>query len=209
MSKIPSIIKWVLLLILLITVFGLGVWLTHRSYQKTEITSEEQSQILLEKIKTVAKLITVEGYFSEIYEYNDYWGYELGVFQKKALLRVKAKVSVGYDLSNLKIESLPDAKTIIISNIPDPEILSTDHDVDYYDIQEGIFNTFSASDYSKLQANAKKFIQEQAEKSDLFMAAEEQSNQMLEMIRFIVESAGWKLEYKTKYQVNTLDTLRH
>ncbi|MDF1867918.1 MAG: DUF4230 domain-containing protein, partial [Saprospiraceae bacterium] len=185
------------------------IWLTHRFYQKTEVTSQEESQILLEKIKTVAKLITVEGYFSEIYEYDDYWGYNLSIFQKKALLRVKAKVSVGYDLSDMKIESLPDTKTVIISNIPDPKILSTDHEVDYYDLQEGIFNAFTAADHSKIQANAKKFIQEQAEKSDLFLAAEKQNNQLMEMIKFIVESAGWQLRFKTKYEGNVLDSLKH
>lgn len=208
MSKMSPIIKWVALILLFVATFGLGVWLTHRVYQETEIKAEEESQVLMEKIKTVAKLITIEGYFSEIYEYNDYWGYEFSAFQKKALLRVKAKVSVGYNLSELKIESLPDSKTIIISNIPDPEILSTDHDVDYYDLQEGLFNAFTAKDHSKLQANAKKFIEQKAQESDLFIAAEKQSNQMLEMIRFIVESAGWKMEYKSRYGVSALDTLK-
>ena len=62
----------------------------------------EQSQVLMEKIKTVAKLVTVEGYFSEVYDYQDYWNYDVSMFRKKALIRVKAKVSVGYDLSKMK-----------------------------------------------------------------------------------------------------------
>lgn len=197
-------------LILLGSMFGLGVWLTHRFYQKVEITEKENADVLLEKIKTVTKMITVEGYFSEIYDYEDYWGYDMGIFKKKALLRVKAKVSAGYDLSGMAIKAYSKDKKIVISNIPDPEILSIDHDIDYYDLQEGIFNSFTAEDYSKLQANAKEFIQQKAEESDLFLAAEEQSGQMMEMIQFIVENAGWTLEFKTRYQeLITQDTLKH
>ncbi|RMG83133.1 MAG: DUF4230 domain-containing protein [Bacteroidetes bacterium] len=208
MKKISFPLRGLLVLILLIACFGLGVWVTHRYYQKTEMKAEEKAQVLLDRIKTVAKLITVEGYFSEIYQYDDYWGYDLSWFKKKALLRVKARVSVGYDLSQLKIESFPEKKQIIISNIPDPEILSIDHDIDYYDIQEGIFNSFTNKDYTRLQANVKNFIREKAKESDLFIAAEKQSNQMLEMIRFIVESAGWQLVFKNRYgQISAPDTL--
>ena len=40
-------------------------------YTVGQVTAEEQSQVLMEKIKTVAKLVTVEGYFSEVYDYQD------------------------------------------------------------------------------------------------------------------------------------------
>ncbi len=194
-------------MVLLTGIFGLGVWMTHRFYQKLETKEQESGQVLLEKIKTVAKMITVEGYFSEIYDYEDYWGYDLSIFKKKALLRVKAKVSAGYDLSNMTIEANSGKKKIVISNIPDPEILSIDHDVDYYDLQEGIFNNFTAEDYTKLQVSAKDFIEQKAKESDLFLAAEEQSGQMLDMIRFIVESAGWTLEFRTRFEETTLDSI--
>jgi len=202
--------KWfkiISLLLLLTMVFGLGVWLTLTYYSQQKVPAEEQSQVLLEKIKSVAKLVTVEGYFSEIYNYKDYWKYDLPFLRKKALLRVKARVSVGYDLSKMKIEALPEKKVVAISHIPDPEILSIDHDIDYYDIQEGIFNSFSAKDYTELNANAKNFIRARALESDLFLAAEEQSNQLQDMIRFMVEAAGWQLEFKSRYEENKLDTL--
>lgn len=199
--------KNIILVLALLITFGLGAWLTHRFYTKQEVSVEEESQVLLERIETVAKLITVEGYFSEVYDYQDHYGYDVSFFRKKALLRVKAKVSVGYDFAALKIESLPQEKTIIISNLPDPEILSIDHDIDYYDIQEGIFNSFSAQDYTKLNADAKEFIKGKVKESDLFLAAEEQGNGMQEMLQFIVESAGWTLDTKTRWEQEKIDTL--
>lgn len=171
---------------------------TRYYYTWSDVTAEETSQVLLEKIKTVAKLVTVEGYFSEVYSYEDYWKYDIGLFQKRALIRVKGKVSVGYDLAKMDIEALPLEKTLIISNLPDPEIISIDHDLDYYDITEGTFNSFTTSDYNKMNKNAKAKIRDQAGQSDIFLAAEKQSNNMLDLIRFMVEGAGWKLQFKPR-----------
>ena len=65
----------------------------------------ESSVVLLEKIRTVSKLVTAEGQFSEIYEYKDSYPFDIPMFTKKALIRVKANVSVGYDLSRMKMEA--------------------------------------------------------------------------------------------------------
>ena len=39
-------------------------------------------------------------------------------------MRVKAKVSVGYDLDKMNIVALPDEQKIVISNLPKPSIIS-------------------------------------------------------------------------------------
>ena len=187
-------LKRLLYLLGFIVVFGFGVLLTRYYFTlKIEEKIEENSTVLLEKIQTVAKLITVEGYFSEVYNYKDYWGYDWGIFRKKALMRVKAKVSVGFDLSKMKIEALEEEKLVIISQLPQAEILSIDHDMDYYDLKEGTFNSFTEQDYNKLQENAKKYIEAKARESELFEEAEAQGNQMIDLIAFITEAAGWTI----------------
>ena len=173
------------------------------------VTSEEQSQVLMERIKAVTKLVTVEGYFSEIYDYEDYWNYDISLFRKKALIRVKAKVSVGYDLTKMSIEVIPERKLLIISDLPDPSIISIDHDLDYYDITEGTFNTFSEEDYNMMNRNAKEKIKQAAISSDLFLAAEEQSNNMLDLIKFMVEGAGWQLQFKPRGGMLKVDTFQN
>ncbi|RMF24616.1 MAG: DUF4230 domain-containing protein [Bacteroidetes bacterium] len=178
--------------------FALGIWLARCWYQSRQSTTSEDATVLLERMQQVAKLITVEGYFSEIYDYKDYWHYDILPLRKKALLRVKAKVSVGYDLSRLEFEARPEERLIVLSNLPDPEILSIDHDIDYYDIQEGIFNSFSREDYNRLNAEAKELIRKRALESHLFLVAEEQSNQLQEMMRFMAESAGWTLRFQPR-----------
>ncbi len=183
-------------------------WGTKKYYTfSAKVETQEQSQVLLEKIKTVCKLVTVEGYFSEVYDYQEYWGYDLSPFRKKALIRVRAKVAVGYDLTKMHFETLPQLKKIIISDLPDPEIMSIDHDLDYYDITEGTFNSFSEEDYNKMNKNAKEKVRKEANNSDLFLTAESESVQVLEIIRYMVEGAGWSLEFRPRNGTIELDTL--
>jgi Protein of unknown function (DUF4230) len=190
-------IKNPLLLLGLIALCFLIFWGTKTYYTwQVETGVKEDAQVLLEKVKTVSKLITVEGYFSEIYDYQEYWAYDLSPFRKKALIRVKAKVSVGYDLTKVNFEADSKTKMIVISNLPAPEILSIDHDLDYYDITEGTFNSFGEEDYNKMNNNAKDRIRKEALNSDLFLTAEKESAEMLEMVRFMVEGAGWGLEVR-------------
>lgn len=184
----------ILLIISLLAVFATGIFITRWYFQRTQAQVQESGTVLLERIKQVAKLVTVEGYFSEIYDYKDYYGYDLSIFRKKALVRVKAKVSVGYDLEKMKLTALPETKTIRITGIPPAEILSIDHNIDYYDVQEGFFNEFSTEDYNKLNTNAKDFIRKKALESDLLKTATTQRNTLFETMRFMAESAGWTLE---------------
>ncbi len=156
--------------------------------------TSESSTVLLEKIRTVCKLVTAEGEFSEIYSYKESYPIDWSWFTKKALIRVKAKVSVGYDLSKLNIE--PDEKnhTIVISGLPSAEILSVDHDLDYYDVTEGLFASFSTEDYNKINAGAKEFIIAQVQKSSLMQVADKKRDELLDVIRYMVEQAGWNVE---------------
>lgn len=181
----------------------LGFLLARTYYRPAPTQTEKEATVLLEKIETVAKLVTVEGHFSELYSYKDYWKYDWPIFRKKAILRVQAKVSVGYDLGNMQIDADPESRKIVIRNIPDqPEILSVDHDVDYYDLQQGTFNTFTEADYNVLLKDARRFIESKARESDLLLSAEAQGIEMLDLIRFMVENAGWQVEfYSTEGQL--------
>ncbi len=190
-------IKRITLLFILILTFSLGIWFTNTYHGFFKSKKEETATVLIQSIKKVTKLIAVEGYFSEIYSYKDYYGIDMFLFQKKALIRVKAKVSMGYDLEKLKIEAKTSEKKIIIGPLPKPQILSIDHDLDYYDVTEGTFNSFNADDYNKLNKQAKDFIIGKIGESDLSKKAEEQKNDVMNTIRTMVEAVGWKVEFVT------------
>ncbi len=187
-------IKNIFYALLLIAVFAAGYFISQKLSFPHHTT--ENAQVLLEQVKRACKLTTVEGYFSEIYDYKDYWGYDFSPFRKKALVRVKAKVAVGFDLSKAEFKTDNATKTIIINNLPDPEILSIDHSMDYYDISEGTFNYFKTEDYNKIQQNVKDFIRQQVEKSELKQKALQEKDEILQSIGGMIEAAGWRLDVR-------------
>ena len=177
--------------------FALGIYLSSGSWWPwSQKHTHEQTTAIVERIEKVAKLVTVNGYFSEIYDYKDYYGYDWSIFRKKALIRVKANVMAGYDMDQIAVDANSTTNTITISRLPKPEILSIDHDLDYYDLSEGTFNSFTEADLNRLNAQAKNYISEVAQKSDLLKKAEERGNELLETIRFLVEGQGWQLIIK-------------
>ena len=184
--------KYVILGLLFLVAIGLAWYTGFKTNMGQRHVSEDHS-IILNKVQDVFKFIAVEGQVSEIYSYKDYYYYDISPFRKKALIKVNAKVSIGYDFEKLDIEVDENSKQLIISELTSPEILSLDHDLEYYDVDEGTFNNFSPEDLTKLNESSKNYISEVALESDLFLRAAKQKEELLQMIRFILEPAGWEL----------------
>lgn len=186
-------VKNVLLIVLSILLIGvfIGGYSLMRSFENQKVF--QQSDIILNQIRSVEKLITVEGYFTELYSHKDYYKFDISPLRKKALVRVKAKASVGIDLEELQPWTNPQNKTLHIQKFPVPEILSLDHNLDYYDITEGTFNYFSTTDYNAINVKAKQFIEDKILSSEMMDQARKQSQNILETITTLVESMGWTL----------------
>ena len=178
--------KYIIIAIIFVAAV-LGAWwigLKTNMFQKYQ---EESATVMLDKIEKVVKLVAVEGNISEIYDYKDYYSFDIAPFRKKALVRVTAKVSAGYNFEKMEVKIDEEARIITIINFPDAEILSIDHDLDYYDISQGTFNRFTTEDYNKINSRAKEFIAEKAKDSKLLDAAEEQKAELLDMISLLVK----------------------
>jgi len=180
----------------------LGYLISDWIHTRTEKRISSNSEIILEKVKKVAKVITIEGYFSEMYDYKDFYNFDWSIFRKKALIRVKARVSVGINLEKATFTADEKSKTLYIKNIPKPEILSIDHDIDYYDITEGTFNSFTPEDFNKINEDAKEHIRQTALKSDLFSQAGHQVEDVVNTFKVFAETAGWKVEVDTIPLIN-------
>ncbi|OQD43665.1 DUF4230 domain-containing protein [Croceivirga radicis] len=158
---------------------------------------EHQSTVILEKIKSVCKLTTVEGEFAEIYTYeNTKEGFmSLLSSKKKALIVINAKAQVGYDLKKLELQADTENKKVLLSKFPEPEVLSIEPDLQFYDIKNGFFNSFSPDDLTKLNANAKEHIRTKIPESGLLDSAKTEALQAVLLMEKIVETIGWKLDY--------------
>lgn len=170
-----------------------AAWYSGYKSNLFETKSEESSTVLLNRIEKVMKLVTVEGHISEVYSYKDHYTFDLSPFRKKALLRVNAKASIGYDFEKVKLTINQESKTITIDEFPQPEVLSIDHDLDYYDITQGTFNSFTNDDYNKINKRAKEYVETLAGEGELIESAKEQKEELLSTIELLLNGLGWKL----------------
>lgn len=181
---------FLLLLVLLVVASGWYFFLKKKKKQTLA-----QSSIILEKLKTVCKLVTVEGNFSEIYHYQNNDQSFLNLFgKKKALVVVTARASVGYDLSKLKMHADNRSKKIYLTEFPEPEVLTIDTEFKYYDKKDSVFNRFNAEDLTDLNKEAKRFISEKIPESGLMDNARKEAIEMLSIMESLVQTIGWQLD---------------
>ncbi|RKR14201.1 uncharacterized protein DUF4230 [Maribacter vaceletii] len=164
--------------------------------ENKELTTH-QSTVLLEKIKSVCKLISVEGDFAEIYRYENTKERFLSLVssKKKALIVINAKAQIGYDLKKIFMHADTKNKKIILEQFPQPEILSIVPELEFYDIKNGLFNSFTPDDLTSLNKEARKHIEEKIPESGLMDTARREALEAVLVIESIVQTIGWKLDY--------------
>ena len=158
---------------------------------------ERQSTVLLERIKSVCQLITIEGEFAEIYNYESKRDRFMSLIssKKRALIVINAKARIGYDLKKILLKSDTNSKRIILTNFPQPEILSIEPDLEFYDIKNGLFNRFTPKDLTELNKEAKDVILDKIPQSGIMETARREALEAVLLIEKLVETIGWKLDY--------------
>lgn len=184
--------------IIITALVTLGLVTIFKSFKKKQLVNT-QSVILLDKIKKVCKFITVEGDFAEIYHYEDVKEKFLKLItsKKKALVVINAKAHIGYDLSKIQLKADTQKKKVILQHFPQPEILSIETNLNYYDKSDGLFNKFEASDLTELHQEAKLHIQEKVPESGLIEVAKKEALETVLLMESIVQTIGWDLDYSS------------
>jgi hypothetical protein len=182
------------IILLLLVGGGAGITLANVLRSRAQSASTRyESTLLLERIEKVFKVVMAEGYFSEIYNYQDQRKI-LYLFNdpKKAMIIARSKVLVGFDFAKVRFSlSDTDKRTLVIDAFPEPEVLSIDTDYKFYDIQAGLLNHFSGADYTQILEEAKQVMNERAMQSDLPKIA---NNQIQYMIYQLANSMNWQLQ---------------
>ncbi|MFC5048633.1 DUF4230 domain-containing protein [Aquimarina hainanensis] len=169
-------------------------FITRSDAQKTEIAS---SELILNQIQQVGKLIVTEGNFSEVITYKDAKKFYLDFLtaEKKAIVVVNAAVSISYDLKKIKHQILPETKTVIITEIPEAEI-NINPTIDYHNLEEDFFNQFTASDHNIIRKKVHQQLQQKIKHSSLVKNASNRLISELQKIYILTNSLGWTLQYQ-------------
>lgn len=162
-------------------------------------TINSQSVVLMERIRSVCKFITVEGDFAEIYHYEGVKNKWLNVFigKKKALILIDAKAHIGFDLNKIKMESNPKSKLITLTNFPQPEVLTIETDFKYYDKKEGWLNPLTSTDLTEINKEAKQHIIDKIPGSGILEEASNQALETIQLMEKLAETINWKLDYSS------------
>jgi len=180
------------IVIALFLVFGLR----YCEHQKDEREQLRVSTALIQKqLKNVGKLIVTEGSYAQVFSYTDtekLFGFMDA--NKKALVVVNAEATISYDLSKIETEVDVTKKTVILKNIPEPE-LKINPNLEYYDVSQDYFNQFEAKDYNKIKQKVDKLLRDKIDASELRMNAENRLMSELQKIYILTNSMGWSLQY--------------
>lgn len=193
----------ILMLLLGLILGGVIAFLASKKMTAQPEVITESSHTIAESMRKVFKVVAAEGHFNEIYNYEETT--KLLNFipsKKKALVIIQAKVLIGYDFEKFQWEVDEQNRKVKLLNFPAPEILSTETDYKYYNIEEQFFNLFSKDDLARIQQNGKRQVIEAAKKSHLPEVAAEQMRtlltELLEGKNFLLENSAKISESKNQ-----------
>ncbi len=187
-AMLVALIAWVMISSI---AFGIFYAVTQN---KQETSIKEQSEIIVQQINEVNKMITLEGNFAEVYDLDQSQKlfYELIPIPKKALVIAKAKVYIAYDMSQVDYRLDEENKTVYISNIPKPEVI-VDPQIEFYDLKANIL-PFTKKELTTINQRATDLLRKEAEKQGFIDLAEEKLALNLKQVMVVAESQGWKVE---------------
>lgn len=170
---------------------------TRFNFNRKKGKTNQQSVILMQKIRSVCKFITVEGDFSEIYHYENVKEKWLSLIlgKKKAIILIEAKAYIGFDLTKIKMDADSKTRTITLSEFPQPQLMTVETDFRYYDKKGGWANPFTAADLTEITNEAKQHIIDKVPESGLMAEASRQALDTILLIETLVETINWKLDY--------------
>lgn len=181
------------ILLALLVVFGI-LYFTKSNDNEGQLI--ESTALIQKELQNVGKLIVTEGTFSQVFTYKNSKKFYLDVFsaRKKAIVIVNAKVTVAYDLRQIKTDLDEENRVLRITHIPKEEI-SINPSIEYYDVTQDYLNQFNEEDYNKIKSKVEAVIREKIEQSNLRSNAQNRLISELHRLYVLTNTLGWTLEY--------------
>ncbi|MDV3429010.1 MAG: DUF4230 domain-containing protein [Bacillota bacterium] len=165
------------ILIILVFLLILQGFFLFKAYNLKNRTNMEVSGVL-DKIKSISELNTVEMYYNDIIDFSDakYLNdVQIPFTKKQFIFTVKAKVKAGIDFSKLQVKDIDikDSKTIYIK-LPAAAITSKEI-LEYkpYDEKDGLFNEIKNEDTFNALNKFKEDLDKQSKDNGILIKAKE------------------------------------
>jgi preprotein translocase subunit YajC len=164
----------------LLLAFAILLLSAYLFYKQRKGSQQLHSHTMVNSLERVFKVVTAEGQFTDIVDFEDK-NVKLPLLRgtKKALVIVKAKVQMGYDFKKIEWEGDEVSKKLKLKSFPPPEILSISPEIKYYNLENGLFNKFKNEDLNAIQSQCIEHITQSALESNLPQLASQQAKFLL------------------------------
>ena len=173
--------------------FALG-WLGHAYYaSQAGPTVEERVAVLNEQVRKIAQLATAEQRQSLWLSHKEVGYLDLPGFRKRLMLNARARITAGFDLEGISVDVDEDARTVTVRDWPPAKELSFEVDTHFFDIDQGLFNTFDSGELNAAEDRLRKELRAKIDYGALTDACYEQADELLGALGAQLELSGWRL----------------
>ncbi|WP_313568674.1 DUF4230 domain-containing protein [Acetoanaerobium noterae] len=185
-----------LMLIVILATISVTFFVTNKFHEQ-ELYSASG---VLEQVKDISELNTVEMYFNEIIDFKNaklFNNFQIPFTEKSFIFTVKSKVKAGVDLSSIDEGDIAISGKSLLIKLPNPKITSKEIlSYKVYDEKNGLFNEVTTEDTLKALELFEKDMEEQALGSGIIEKSKENTEHIIRNLFLSYGFESIELEWK-------------
>ena len=185
-----------LMLIVILATISVTFFVTNKFHEQ-ELYSASG---VLEQVKDISELNTVEMYFNEIIDFKNaklFNNFQIPFTEKSFIFTVKSKVKAGVDLSSIDEGDIAISGKSILIQLPNPKITSKEIlSYKVYDEKNGLFNEVTTEDTLKALELFEKDIEKQALSSGIIEKSKENTEHIIRNLFLSYGFESIEIEWK-------------
>ena len=185
-----------LMLIVILATISVTFFVTNKFHEQ-ELYSVSG---VLEQVKDISELNTVEMYFNEIIDFKNaklFNNFQIPFTEKSFIFTVKSKVKAGVDLSGIDEGDIAISGKSLLIQLPNPTITSKEIlSYKVYDEKNGLFNEVTTEDTLKALELFEKDMEEQALGSGIIEKSKENTKLIIRNLFLSYGFESIEIEWK-------------
>ena len=185
-----------LMLIVILATISVTFFVTNKFHEQEHYSASG----VLEQVKDITELNTVEMYFNEIIDFKNaklFNNFQIPFTEKSFIFTVKSKVKAGVDLSSIDEGDIAISGKSLLIKLPNPKITSKEIlSYKVYDEKNGLFNEVTTEDTLKALELFEKDMEEQALSSGIIEKSKENTEHIIRNLFLSYGFESIELEWK-------------
>ena len=188
-----------LMLIVILATISVTFFVTNKFHEQEHYSASG----VLEQVKDISELNTVEMYFNEIIDFKNaklFNNFQIPFTEKSFIFTVKSKVKAGVDLSSIDEGDIAISGKSLLIQLPNPTITSKEIlSYKVYDEKNGLFNEVTTEDTLKALELFEKDMEEQALSSGIIEKSKENTEHIIRNLFLSYGFESIELEWEVKF----------